>query len=157
MTQMAAVALAVTVAIVGEVSWPVAAQAQSYLCIAESSAGIKFDKSSKSWHPSADKSTTKYLITRPQPDFPLPKVSWVVRAFGEDNVISWCDEDFNKVGSLYCSGFGHEIKMNRNSNRFLLAYLDGYWLDKGDGARDFRGQVEGDNEPHLKIGRCSKI
>ena len=121
---------------------------ESYLCIAEQSVGFKFDESKKTWSSTIVKTQSKYIVKR-SPD---SKNKWDVFQFGDELLSAECEKDFNKSNNLFCDGIIY-FEMNRNRLRFLSAMHLGY-IDY-DNTKD--RWKEGQNEPNMEIGKCSKI
>jgi len=135
------------------------AATDSYICVAESATGFKFEKQLKQWSPTAFKTSDKFIVRRPKAEeLKLVKnASWVVMKVGSDMPNSVCTKDFNEYGFLFCEGF-EKFDMNRKSLRFLSAYLIGYVGDSipGESSGDKR-MAEGSNTPSLQIGTCAAL
>lgn len=126
----------------------------AYLCIEDMATGFKYNEASKEWERTNFKSGDKYLLTRAKEDSVI-KAKWELKRFGEDDSCgSYCEKDFNSLGNLWCRGL-YNFSMNKNTNRFLLAYLVGYYQDNNpaSGGR----QKEGGDSPFIAIGKCSAL
>jgi len=73
---------------------------------------------------------------------------WVVQPLGLA-LIAVCPDDFKADGSLVCRGVIEEFRMNKNSLRFLWAYLSGYW--------DAPPGNETSDTPTIAIGNCKPM
>jgi len=120
--------------------------ATQYLCVVDKMTGFSYDKSTNQWKEANFKADKNFLITRST----NPKISYEIKEVGSEISTSWCDEDFNESGNLFCRGFG-EYRFNKDHLRFLYIYPIGYWDD--DNKSDLF--KEGDNTPALGIGKCS--
>lgn len=142
--------LAIRTALAASLLWASAAQAESYLCVADKSAGFYFDKQSKTWDTTTFKAGQKYLVVRGKAEGDSSgAAAWLVKEVGEESAAAVCDRDFNEYGYLHCSGF-HEFRMNRKNGRFLMAYFIGY-VSAGIVGK------EGEDTPNMAIGKCSRI
>jgi hypothetical protein len=124
-------------------SAPAAAQPTGqWLCISDQATGFTFE--SGKWRPTNFKAGDRYIIRRSK----LKGVAWEVQNFGSKDIwpVATCDEDFNSYKFLFCHGF-YEFKFNAASNRFLKAYLLGYYTNTR----------EGEDTPSIEIGTCSEI
>lgn len=124
--------------------------ADSYLCIAEHTAGFSFDGARGEWSATTFKTDAQFLISRAE----RKGMVWEVKEIGSKNPVYVCGADFNEIGNLFCNGIG-ELRMNRKNLRFLTVYPVGYWTDKIKGQEDFF--VEGRNTPAMSIGKCSPL
>ncbi len=73
---------------------------------------------------------------------------WVVQPLGLA-LVAVCPDDFKANGDLVCHGPIEEFRMNKNSLRFLWAYLSGYW--------DAPPGNETSDTPTVAIGKCSPM
>ena len=123
----------------------------SFVCAADHSVGLKFDKTTKRWKPAIFNASDKYLITRANEIQRKQGQRWEIRTIGSDSPSFTCKEEFTERGILTCEGFG-EFVFNKKSNRFLTSYMMGYVYDGPD--HPF-GIEEGADTPSLTAGRCS--
>src|SRR5882757_3742133 len=101
-----------------------------YLCVPDQSNGFSFDKQD-GWRTTNFKvAGKKYLFRRVKADdaYKLLGAKWMVFELGEQSPLAWCEKDFDDRGHIACASLGHlyEWRMNRNTMRFLLAYVAGY-------------------------------
>jgi hypothetical protein len=78
--------------------------------------------------------------------FAIPDAKWSVLVLGDKRPTNVCPE-FDTTGDLICPGLFSEFRMNKDSLRFLYAYLSGYW------DRTPPGSEAGDT-PYIAIGKC---
>lgn len=123
---------------------------ESYLCIADLATGFAFDKKQGTWGNTNFKPTGKYLVSKAM----NKESNWEIKEVGDSMAFAFCKDDFSENGSLPCGGF-YEFRMNRNTLRFLRAYLIGYWTD-GPKSPD-RLPSEGADTPAIHIGKCSPL
>lgn len=117
--------------------------AESYVCIAEISSGIKFDTTFNKWSQSGFMADEKYIVTKNQEKYMTN--NYVVVQPGDTYPSYRCTEDFNEYGWLFCeSGLG-SFKFSRKALRFLSTYEAGYV----DG-KDAPG-----NTPSITVGKCT--
>jgi hypothetical protein len=122
----------------------------SYLCVTDLATGFSFDKTTSSWKVANFAPRGKYLVSRSSGK----GYAWEVKAVGDKEPQATCKKDFSEFGTLVCEGFT-ELRMNRNSGRFLAIYAIGYWSDDKnllDGILR-----EGANTPNMEIGKCSPL
>ncbi|MEK6803935.1 MAG: hypothetical protein AABZ34_14895 [Nitrospirota bacterium] len=131
---------------------PSIVNAEAYLCVADMSTGFVFDKQNKTWKKAYFTDSTKYMVARSSAD---AEGKWEVKEIGQSVAAASCENGFTSLGALNCEGF-LEFRMNKNSLRFLSAYLIGYWTDAipGNSSDAFR---EGGNSPFVEIGKCSPL
>jgi hypothetical protein len=129
---------------------------EGYVCLAEHVAGVTFDKVTGQWSGTVFRPQNKFVITRARSLFPDTSAAWVVRTIPEAPNPAFCQADFNEKGRLFCKGLGIEFKFNRNTGRFLVARLIGYYSDV-PGVKDDLFGPEGSNEPSVAIGLCSPL
>jgi hypothetical protein len=79
----------------------------------------------------------------------MPDAKWNVLVVGDKRATNVCPE-FDTTGNLICPGPFSEFRMNKDSSRFLYAYLTGYW------DRIPPGSEAGDT-PYIAIGKCSPM
>ncbi|MHC4337422.1 MAG: hypothetical protein ACYSTG_05660 [Planctomycetota bacterium] len=130
--------------------------AEGYLCLAEHSAGIAFDKVSKRWAATIFKPDQKVLVSKANDEEKKKGAVWVVKSVGSNREAPdfVCKEDFDNNGYLHCSGFG-DFMFNRRNLRFLSTFTFGYVTD-GLGETNWFGE-EGTNTPALSAGKCSPL
>jgi hypothetical protein len=117
----------------------------TYLCIVDLATGFNFV--SGNWKSVNFPPGAKYIV-RPARGDELKLSRWVVVAFGEERSMARCEE-FNQYGWLVgCNGI-QEFKFNKETLKFLTAYLIGY-------VRTEPGK-ENDNTPSIEMGKCSRI
>jgi hypothetical protein len=115
---------------------------QSYICIADSSTGFDFNKTTKKWYPKHfDVKDSKYVLSR-------KNNIWEWKEIGQQVPMIKCGE-FDGNGYLYCSGI-ETLRFNKNNLRFLLIYNVGYVTAGVIG-------VDGEDSPAMTIGKCSPM
>ncbi|MEQ8428472.1 MAG: hypothetical protein RLT87_06230 [Gammaproteobacteria bacterium] len=131
----------------------------SYLCISDQVAGFSYEGKNKDWKAfgaisSREKLVLKESASKSRTDDPV-----IYRVFdhGSDFPNMHCKDGFSDDW-ISCRGVGGIFYMSLNDMRYLHIYESGYVGEegktKGDHMFDF---AEGDNEPHMTIGKCSKI
>ena len=78
-----------------------------------------------------------------------------VTKYGDDNSFfkSYCHEDFNKKGLLFCEGLISSFRFNKNNGRFINCKHFGYIeVNVLPGLRD-----ENSDTPYFEIGKCSSF
>jgi len=152
---------------------PQLAHGEGYVCVEEMVTGFKY--TGGNWH-SADFQPGEKFIVRPPTQIDrgylddvikLPnadKLKWVVSKTAAALPIFACTGDFSALGNLLCrpvvvgpsnrydlSAVSNpsDFRMNKNTLRFLFAYLTGYWTDTPDN--------EGKDPPVMAIGKCSPM
>ncbi len=131
--------------------------ADRYLCVAENSAGIAFDKTSERWTATVFKADQKVIVAKATDDEKKKAkgATWTVKPIGSDLPESICENDFNDAGYLYCTGFV-DFKLNRKNLRYLSIYTIGYITDVQGETNSLFGK-EGSNTPAITAGKCSPI
>jgi hypothetical protein len=129
-----------------------AAPADSYLCIADTATGFRFEKSTGSWKQASNKPDSKYLITKTSKDKEsvTGPDGWQVKQLGQSANTTLCKDGFDEDGYLVCYNYLDVFRMNKNNGRYLYVYLVGYW-DAG------KKHPEGNDNPYMEIGKCSSL
>lgn len=120
--------------------------ADSYLCVADITTGLSYDKSAKKWKSVDFRSEKKLFITRVK----HKSYAWEVKEAGDRFPGATCKSDFNDAGNLFCSGV-FDFRFNSKKLRFLYVYPLGYWSDDNSSGV----LKEGENTPALAIGKCN--
>jgi hypothetical protein len=113
------------------VATTVAAQADpsQYLCIAEQSAGLHYDKQTKVWGPQAFAAQSKYILRRlndnDRENWPSllkehPNADWGFFSFGVNELMALCGSEFG----LHC--FWGDVLFEQDSLRFSRADYGAY-------------------------------
>ena len=117
--------------------------AESYLCIPDRSTGFAYNKNTKIWYTTSfNVSDKKYLLS-------ISDGKWKWKTIGDSEFSYLPCGEFNEYGYISCLDL-MQVTFNRKNLRFLLTYNIGY-TNYGIAGN------EGDDEPHMEIGRCSKI
>lgn len=130
---------------------PVQASAESWLCITDMATGFSADKTTKIWTQANFKPVGRYII-KPSTN---PRWKYIVSKFGESEALpeATCNSGPNEYGYLNCEpGFG-DFKFNSNNLRFIRTYIAGY-VEIGS---HNKYMTEGNDDPGIEIGRCSKL
>lgn len=127
---------------------PALAKDDAYLCVAESSVGFSFDKTSRDWERTNFKAESKYVLSKSSD---VGK-EWEVKKIGESSGTP-CEGDFNMHGFISCKGI-LDFKMNKISLRYIVFHPYGYVVK--DYPKDGPFQ-EGSMTPYLEIGKCSPL
>jgi hypothetical protein len=152
---------------------PLVSWGEGYTCTADMATGFVYEGGS--WH-SADFQPSEKFIVRPptridqgylEDVIKLPNaknLKWVVSETRAAVPIFACTGDFSELGNLLCRPVSvgpserydlsalsspSDFRMNKNTLRFLFAYLTGYWADRPD--------REGTDAPLIAIGKCSPM
>lgn len=133
-----------------------------YFCVTENVVGLSYNENNKKWVSYIFKADTNYIIKRPPKDQKWSNENWIVVEVGSKDTSvprSFCENDFNENGKLFCNGLAlSNFKFNKNNNRFLATYLAGGFIDDipGKGSPDFNLK-EGEDAPMLIAGTCSSF
>ena len=146
---------------------PFSSMAESYLCIAEQSAGFVYNEDDKEWKSSTFKAGNKYIVSRPEEGTSEAndQVKWTVKLHGVpaeaqsrtgDLTLAptQCRTEFDEGGFLRCRG-ARDLIMNRDTMRFTTIWNLGYVTRKG--AYDRALGPEGKYSPYMEIGECSAL
>ena len=134
------------------VSVPAQASAESWLCIPDMSAGFSFNKASQSWQHTKFNIQDERLIIRVSN---TASRKYEVNVFGKETSMPdyICKEGPNESGFLFCQGIFGEFKFNTENLRYIRVYMAGY-IEMRQSSLFMK---EGDDTPHIEIGKCSKI
>ena len=169
----------------------VANDSRTFLCIPEATTGFVFNKTEGKWEQSMfDTSDKKYLIQASTEDDKtsdsflilvdfndsIKKGDFVVRQFGDSEIVYWCDSDVRLSLIFDCVGMGtSSFVFNKTAGRYVRSTHGGYinsvlkfdedkWsLDSM--LKNFRNGEEtakkvadtGGNSPVIEIGQCAEI
>jgi len=133
---------------------PLVSWAEGYICTADRVTG--FSSKGGEWK-SADFEPNRTFIVSPatqeqalsSTSFAIPDAKWNVLVLGDKRPTNVCPQ-FDTTGNLICPGPFSEFRMNKDSYRFLYAYLSGYW------DRIPPGSEAGDT-PYIAIGKCTPM
>lgn len=133
-------------------SIPAQASAESWLCIADMSTGFSADKTTKIWRQANFRVSDKRVIIKPSDN---PSWKYEVNEFGKQSDLpaAWCKDGPNDYGYLFCTSLFGEFKFNTINLRYLRTFLAGYVEITPSNTLI----KEGENDPGIEIGRCSKI
>jgi len=121
---------------------------EQYLCVADKSTGFGYNNRSKEWGVRSFVTDKKYLISPTS----SPTKRFLITQVGEKTPTGFCEDGFNDAGFLLCTMIAGEFKFNRNTGRFLLSYLYGYFTV---GLEAPPTTDENSDTPYLEIGKCS--
>ncbi len=131
------------------------AYAEGWSCIAEQSAGVRYDEKTGKWVSTKFKSGEEYVIRRPDPK--TNGFAWKIYRFDAKSAEFGCARE---SGYLSCVTFGAGSTHTRNSGfdfdektlRFISWYLVGF-LRQGTAERPDNNN----NTPALTIGTCRPL
>jgi hypothetical protein len=139
---------------------PMLARGEGYICITDMATGFAYRN--EAWRETSFKPNEKFIVRPPRDGehallaghWGIPDAKWVVERLGQGVGSAGC-LDFDAAGNLFCNGAVmnfviDDFRMNKNSLRFLHAYLAGYW-DKTSATGDGR------DTPFIDIGKCSSM
>ena len=152
---------------------PAVAQGEGFICVTDKATGFAYEGGD--WHSANFEASKKFIVRRPtsvdqgyfEDVIKLPyakNVGWVVSETGRALPIFACTGEFSQLGNLLCPPVGvgpsdrydlsalnspSYFRMNKNTLRFLFAYLTGYWGDKPD--------REGRDSPLIAIEKGSPM
>ena len=134
---------------------PISVSAESYLCIAELSAGFIYEENTKEWGAVTGKGGDKFVVSEPvEDDLFYRQAKWKVTKHGEKSAFTFCEEGFNDTGFLECEGYGvARFIMNKDTLRFKRIYNSGYVVS----SKAISEGWEGDDEPHIRTGKSSEL
>ena len=126
------------------------ANAEQYLCIADSATGYYFNRETKSWERARfNIDDKKYVIAEAKY---WEKATYEITRLGDKIPELRCDKGFDADGVLSCripsDNVFEFLRFNRKNGRYLLGYLFGYFIGSPEGN-------ENKNTPWLEIGTCS--
>ncbi|WP_153160034.1 hypothetical protein [Zoogloea sp. 1C4] len=127
----------------------------SYVCVADSAAGIAYDRATKHWSSSIFRVDETLILSKANSDEMKRGAVWVVKTIGSTLPSFGCKGGFNEAGLIFCHGLFGDFRFNRKNGRYLSTYLFGYVTD-GNDAIGTVGE-EGNDTPSIKAGRCSPI
>ncbi len=152
-----------------------AAQADSYLCVADKSTGFQFNKSTKTWESvNFNVDDSKYIV---RPTTPDDKVLWPGRyaygvwKLGENTPMILCKEGISKADWLSRGAEYQRFVLNARTNRYMHTYVGEYMVATFENVRDDHGmpviidgewvsrdkEDEGGDTPYMEIGKCSSL
>ena len=120
------------------------ASAESWLCKPEITTGLAYDKDTKQWVERSFATDHEYVIRRSK----TKGAAWEVVTVGEDEAMSWCEDDFDEAGLLSCSGL-QKIDFHRAQLKFTLVRTYTYFLST-DRAKKPDPLV-------VSVGRCTTL
>jgi hypothetical protein len=148
------------------------AEPSQYLCVVEQSAGLHYDRQTKSWAPQAFSTGRKYVLRRVNDDVrqqwadyfrSRPKANWIFLELGDHSPTALC-EDMSG-----CLAFtGGRVDFDQNSLRFELSN-SGSYVSQGIWEQHRSEHPDDYNKPlrlrppdpdnpddlYFAIGRCS--
>lgn len=127
------------------------ASAESWLCIADMSSGLSYNKARGQWeHAKFNVDGSRFIIKPSQG----PNLKYEVHKFGNKSSFpeAFCAEGVNASGYLFCSTLFGQFKFNSKSLRYVKTYVAGFVEITPGGIHK-----EGEDTPNIEIGRCSKI
>lgn len=136
-----------------------AGPAEAYICVAEMSAGLQFDRSQSAWRSNVFDTTHKVVVKRATPAEAAVGWRWAVWTLGERTLPTYvCKQDFDARGFLYCEGFG-QFKFNNKNLRFISSYMIGFVDDGLAEEKSSAGapRAEGGDTPLVRGGKCSPL
>ena len=126
---------------------------KGYLCVVEYSAGLAYNKATKTWQAVTFKPAGSFLIAPAEGnDVKLGRV-WTIKQLGSSAPLGHCKADFNKVGMMVCETSTGEFMLNNKNNRFISSYMSGYFNEEVGDPK----YPEGDETPSIKAGTCSSL
>jgi hypothetical protein len=120
---------------------PSLALAQTFLCVAERSAGFSFNDKSKKWeYARFDVEGRKYIVKQ-------VGARWTWAEFGREFPAD-CGA-FPPSGIIKCQDTLKDVIFNSKTLRYQMFYAHGYAIPSSG--------VEGSDTPYIEIGVCSKF
>jgi len=134
----------------------------SYFCVEEFSGGLRYNENLKKWGAASFRADGKFVLklkfirSRESHDFFGERAEYevsiteagtsgptpCVKFYGDRTVTI-----YQRPSTLGCEALGSSYRFGFESNRFLKAYLEGYW----------NGSNNNDNTPNVAGGTCTKI
>jgi hypothetical protein len=129
-------------------SAPAVAEPGQYLCIAELSGGLDFNRTTHAWEGRGFRTDAKYIL-RPlrekELDQPIAaKGKWTLGffKFGDNGLpLAYCKESDDPSLSWQCTRFIIEVQIDKRSLRFQALYRGGY-IDQGNAEQLRRSDPE---------------
>lgn len=125
------------------------ASAESFLCVADYSAGFKWN--GKTWEPARFGVEQKYVIADATNDARAVGYTHIVKDIGSNRVAHRCTRkplpDGKPSGQMACGGMGYGFIFNFETLRFNEVHTIGY-ID---------GDDSNENTPYMTIGKCTKL
>src|SRR5262245_39549590 len=95
---------------------------EQYLCVADQSAGFRYEKTAKEWESARFKTDSKFIIA-PSKDH---KAAFQITKVGGSSPVGACTESYDEVGNLDCDMLFGTFKFNKNNGRFINVSPWGY-------------------------------
>ena len=136
------------------------ANAEGWLCVADSAAGFRYNKQTQQWDAQTFKADSRFVIKRQSADSVFKKVAWVFQEVGQKNETGACKEDFDDQGYLKCFSFVGELTFRKETLRFIMKSNADYFLtDKErDDIRDvLKTELDARDDMGVEIGRCTPL
>ena len=122
---------------------------EAYLCIPTAISGVKFNSSSGRWEHANFRIGDRKKILKKATD------KWEWRTFGQDYLFSACNSGgepankngFNSAGYLFCDVLGGNMRINKNTLRYIETYEIGF----------INGKDNDSDTPYIEIGTCSPL
>ena len=135
-------------AIIIVIALPALAVDDSYICVADQSAGFSYDEATMAWkRVSFDVSQSKYLIKRRFPENDAAG-AFGVYLLGADHPFLFCSIDEQRRWMDCDDTFFTRLRFHYEHKRFIK-YFEGSYALVQEGQRG--------NASHIEIGRCNKI
>ncbi len=135
---------------------PTLSNAESYLCIAEASGGVKYNKSTGKWRGVEFIADSKYVVKK-------ENNKWIVNEFGKDFDLTYgqgCNgSELNDADAtwdrLFCQTVGGQMQVDVKNLRYVKSYIVGY-QDEDLLKLNLPIKLSIDT-PLVEVGDCSKI
>jgi hypothetical protein len=123
----------------------------AYLCIAEASGGVGWNKTEGKWEGSGFPTGEKYIFRRAKPEDGItwePRVGvWGLFELGHKNPLAYCYNEFPENQYQTCDDHLWILEISLETLRFKLYYPGNYTDPKN----------EGSDTPTVTVGTCSPI
>jgi hypothetical protein len=125
----------------------------SYLCVSDKSTGFRYNKALDKWEVvNFIVDVNKYIVSRS-----LDKnIAWEVKRETGSSEFSFCKNDFDENGFLYCES-NIIFKMNKFNLRFVNISPSGYYNSASKNDQEVMLYKDGSSTLYIEIGRCSII
>lgn len=135
---------------------PTLSFAESYLCIAEASGGVKYNESTGKWRGVEFIADSKYVVKK-------ENNKWVVNRFGSDFDLTYgqgCNgSELNDADAiwdrLFCQTIGGQMQVDVKNLRYVKSYIVGY-QDEDLLKLDLPIELSIET-PLVEVGDCSEI
>ena len=134
------------------IAFPAVANADSYLCIADQTAGFHYNEAQEKWVSQIFTTDNKYVIKPHDAEGYAYRVDEFGKEY-EQLPLASCESEFSEQDFLFCLHGQVAFRMNIKNQRFVLTKYISYLAV---GILENRTD-ESAGDPYMQIGKCSEI